>query len=717
MLENKIELIMVKNMFKKLYILFVLCAALSCEAAAHKTAVHKAGPVSPGDLHPNKEQSIVLKLVSEMIAKYNYKKINLNDSISNLVFDNYIKALDENHDYFLADDVKSFEPIKTALTDDIAAGNLDNAFYIFNTYKKRFNERIEYSLTELNKDFDFDQKDEFVYDRDHQPWLSSTSALNELWSKRVKYDLLNLKLASSDMAKNKEILKKRYQRQLSQSNMMSNQDVLQLFMDALTSAVDPHTSYFNPVNAAEFNVEISQSVVGIGATLGSENDYLTIKNIVPGGPADKSHLININDRIVGVAQGKDGEFQDIVGWRVDNAITLIRGVKGTMVRLKILSKGKAASEKPKVIELVRDKIIIQSLSAKKEIRTYQENGKTVKIGIINVPAFYLDFDAYKAHDPNYKSTTRDVKLILDTLKREHVDGLVIDLRHNGGGSLTESISLTGLFVKTGPVVQVRDARNQVEVDKDTNPGVAWSGPMAVMVDRMSASASEIFAGAIQDYGRGLILGTQTYGKGTVQSAYNLDEMINPAIKELIAKSDGKATNHTLGQLNLTIAKFYRISGSSTQHKGVTPDIDFPAIIPLDKYGEDIEPSALPFDTIKQSDYVKTGSFDMVLPQLRKMHNDRMSNNPDYGYLLEDMADFKKHEAEKTVSLNEKKVKQEREADETKAFERTNLRRKAMGLAPLKKGESSSAKEDRDFLKIEAGQILTDFYSIINANRV
>lgn len=690
-------------MLNRIYIFFMLSTVMSCKAAP---------VIIPGDLYPDKQQSVVCKTVAVMISEYNYKKVELNDSIANVVFARYIKALDENHNYFLASDIKSFEPFKKTLSDDIKEGDLTSVFSIFNLYKKRYNERIQYSLSQLNNKYDYTKKEEFVYDRDSLPWVASAPEMNDLWTKRVKYDLLNLRLASPDMVKNKATLKKRYQNLLSQSNKLSNQDVFQVFMDALTNAIDPHTNYFNPANAAQFNIQMSRSVVGIGATLLVENEYVTIKDVVPGGPAAKSHKINVDDRIIGVAQG-NGEFQDIVGWRSDNAIALIRGAKGTVVRLKILPKGKTASEKPHIIAMVREKIILQDQSAKKEIRTYQENGKTVKIGIINVPAFYLDFDAYNAHDPNYKSTTRDVKLILDTLKQQHVDGVVMDLRQNGGGSLIEAVNLTGLFIKTGPVVQVRDVRNRVEVDKDEDPAVAWNGPMAVLVDRFSASASEIFSAAIQDYGRGLILGTQTYGKGTVQSVYNLDDMITPSLKETIFGAAKSKDQAGLGQLNLTMAKFYRISGGSTQHKGVTPDIEFPAIIALDKYGEDTEPSALPFDVIQQSIYTKTGDFSQLLPQLRKMHNDRMSTNLSYKYLLEDIADFKKHNAEKSVTLNEAQLKQRRDADEAKSFDHDNLRRTALGLTALKKGQSRAKSEDLDFLKIEAGQILTDYNSLLN----
>lgn len=716
MFGNRFDLITVKDMFKKLYILLILGTALACKAAPGRPPV----PAGPGDLHPDEQQSVVLKEVAELISKYNYKKVELNDSISKVIFDRYLKSLDENHNYFLASDIKSFEPYQNVLDEDIKEGNLDDVFFIFNTYKKRYNEHIKYSLAQLDKNFDFTKNENFTYDRDSLPFIASQAEMDAQWSQRVKYDLLNLKLANADMAKNKETLRKRYENLLTQSNKLANTDVLQLFMDALTNAIDPHTNYFNPANAAEFNIDMSRSLEGIGASLLSENEYVTIKTIVPGGPADKSHQINIDDRIIGVAQGKTGEFQDIVGWRVDNAITLIRGSKGTVVKLKILPKGKNASDKPKIVEMVREKIILQDQSAKKEIRTYNENGKTVKIGVIYVPAFYLDFNAYKAGDPNYKSTTRDVKLILDTLKRENVDGVVMDLRQNGGGSLVEAVDLTGLFIKNGPVVQVRDTKNRVEVDEDEDPSIAWTGPMAVLVDRFSASASEIFSGAIQDYGRGMIIGTQTYGKGTVQSVIDLDQVISPTIRDMVANITSKGgtkkaigSMSKFGQLNLTMAKFYRISGGSTQHKGVTPDITFPAIIPLDKYGEDTEPSALPYDMIKQSEYTKVGDFSAVLPQLRKMHDDRMNASPNYKYLQEDIADFKKRDNEKSVTLNEEQLKKQRDADEATSFERNNLRRVALGLPALKKGESRPKKEDLDFLKIEAGQILTDYISLGN----
>jgi carboxyl-terminal processing protease len=401
---------------------------------------------------------------------------------------------------------------------------------------------------------------------------------------------------------------------------------------------------------------------------------------------------------------------------------LIRGKKGTIVRLELLPKGLSVSSKPKIVEMVREKIILKDESAKKEIRTYNENGKTIKIGVISVPAFYIDFNDYKSGNPNYKSTTHDVKLLIDSLKLQGVDGIVMDMRQNGGGSLLEAVDLTGLFIKTGPVVQVRNPNGEIEVDKDEDPSVAYSGPVAVLVDRFSASATEIFSGAMQDYGRAIIVGTQTYGKGSVQNAIDLDRVIPPSMLDRVAGLVGKdkkavtattGSQSVFGQLNLTIAKFYRITGNSTQHKGVTPDIQFPSIIPLDKYGEDTEPSAMPFDVIAKSDYTKVGDFSTVLPQLKKLHDQRMESSPNYKYMLEDIADIKKHEAEKSVTLNEQKLKEQRDADDKKAFEENNLRRVAMGLPALKKGQTRPRNEDLDFLKREAGQILTDYISLGN----
>ena len=703
-------------MFKKLYFVLILGAAFACKAAPHKRIKVEGS----NDIQPDEQQAIACKTVAQLISNYNYKKVPLNDSISQLVYKKYLKELDEGHSYFLASDIADFDKYKTVLDDDVQDGNLSDVFYIFNVYQKRYLEHVKYSISQIDDDFDFTKNETFTFDREDLPWAASQAEMDASWKMRVKYDLLNLKLANADMVKNRETLKKRYENLLTQANKLNNQDVFQLFMDAFTNSIDPHTNYFNPANAANFNIEMSKQLEGIGASLNTENEFVTIKTIVPGGPADKSKQVNVDDRIVGVAQGKDGEFQNVVGWRIENAIALIRGTKGTTVRLEILPKGVSISSKPKVIELVREKIIVKDESAKKEIKTYINNGKTVRIGIISVPLFYIDFNDYKSGNPNYKSTTHDVKMLIDTLKQQNVDGIVMDMRQNGGGSLLEAVDLTGLFIKTGPVVQVRNTRDQVEVDKDEDPAIAYTGPLAILVDRLSASATEIFSGAIQDYGRGLIIGTQTYGKGSVQTPVDLDGVISPSIVQqtlaLISKTK-KPTNtgsqSVFGQLNLTTGKFYRITGNSTQHKGVTPDIKFPSVIPLDKYGEDTEPSAMPFDIIAKTDYNKAGSFATVIPQLTKLHEQRMASSASFKYLEEDIAAFKKHDADKTVTVNEEELKKQRDTDEKKAFDDENNRRVAMGLPALKKGQVKPRNEDLDFLKREAGQILTDYISLDN----
>lgn len=717
---------------------FLFFAALGCMLACDATSQQVNTEVKgSNNLKPDDQLRIVSKEVTNLITSYNYKKVPLNDSLSNIIYTRYLEQLDQNRSYFLASDIKDFDRFKNRFDDDLKAGDLSAPFYMFNVFQKRYNERIKYTLSQIDKNYTFTGSETFQYDREKQPWISSVSEMNALWDKRTKYDLLNLKLATvatvkpdgkltdtdltpektaQSMAKNKATLKKRYEALLGQSAKINNQDVFQQFMDAFTGAVDPHTNYFNPSRAAQFNIEMSRSLEGIGASLLSENEYVTIKSVIAGGPADKSKRIGIDDRITAVAQGKTGEFVDVVGWRIDNAISLIRGTKGTVVKLRLLPKG---SSVPKVVEMVREKVVLQDQSAKKSIKTIESNGKTYKIGIIDLPAFYIDFKAYQSGDANYKSTTRDVKMILDTLKQQKVDGVILDLRQNGGGSLIEAIELTGLFIKTGPVVQVRDIKNRTEINDDDDPEIAWQGPLGVLTGRLSASASEIFAAAIQDYSRGVIIGSQTYGKGTVQQAIDLDKVIGPSITGMIAAATGKDKNKTTtrgggngseskyGQINLTTAKFYRINGSSTQHKGVTPDVEMPSLIPLDKYGEDTEPSALPFDIIKPAQYSAVANLNTLKPLLVKQHQQRMQNSPEFKYLEQDVADIKKQMDKTTVTLNEADLKKERDTEEQRQLERDNARRVARGLKPLKKGETRPKNEDLDFMTDEAARIVAD----------
>ncbi len=692
MLTASPEFEKLKDMLRKIFV--TICIGLS--AACSATPRLPIDVPGSNNLKPDAQQALITRDIANLITAYNYKKVALNDSLSSVIFDNYLKGLDPNKSYFLASDIASFEQYRNTLDDDLKAGELAVPFFIFNTYQKRYNEKLKFSIAELAKKFDFAKADTYTYNREKLAWFTSEQESNASWNKKVKYDFLNLKIAGKADTAIRNSLKKRYENLLTQSNKINNQDAFQVFMTAFTESVDPHTSYFNMANAANFNIDMARSLEGIGATLSSENEFVTIKSIVTGGPADKIKQLKIDDKIIGVAQGNTGEFTDVIGWRLDNAIALIRGKKGTIVRLKILSKDQDLSATPKIIPITREKIVLQDQSAKKEIKTITQNGKTYTYGIIEIPAFYADFKAMQAGDRNYKSTTRDVKLILDSLKNSNVDAIVVDLRGNGGGSLLEAIELTGLFISKGPVVQVRDARNKIEVNQDEDPTISYDGPVAVLIDRFSASASEIFAGAIQDYGRGIILGNTSYGKGSVQSAIDMSR-VNPELGD-------KA-----GQINLTTGKFYRITGSSTQHKGVTPDIAFPTVFPADKYGESAEKSAMPWDEIKSSNYKPWGDIKSDLAYLTKLHNLRMKDSKEYSYLLQDIAEFKNRENEKSVPLSETALKKQRDDEELKALSRDNARRLSRGLATLKKGEAKpKGEKNYDFIKDESLHIVSDF---------
>ena len=657
-------------------------------------------------LHPDEKQIEVSRQVASLIANYNYKKVPIGDSLSRLIFDNYLKSLDDNRVYFFEKEVIEFKENRDLMDDQMVTGDLEPAYHMFNVYLERYVNRIQFMIAQLPTiPFDFTKNESLVYNREKLPFMQTQAEMDAYWLQRLKYDLLNLKLAGTDEAKSKETLKKRYENLLSQIAKIESYDAFQSLMTAYTESIDPHTNYFNPNNAAKFNIDMARSLEGIGATLKFENDFVMVAAVVPGGPADKSGQIAIDDKFVAVAQG-DGEFVDIVGWRLDNAIQLIRGAKGTTVRLKIVSKGQDIAS-PKIISIVREKIVLQDQSVKKEIKTIQSNGKEIKIGIIDIPAFYADFKAYQAGDLNYKSTTRDVKLIIDSLKAAKVDAIVVDLRSNGGGSLMEAIDLTGLFLKQGPVVQVRDTKNKIEVGEDDDPSILWDGPMAVLIDRFSASASEIFAAAIQDYGRGIIIGTQSFGKGTVQNSIDLDQMMGEGASKVIGNTN------KFGQINLTIAKFYRINGSSTQHKGVSPDISFPMVFAADKYGESAEPAALPWDEIKRSNYKTLANIAPIKRVLIEKHDKRMKGNKDFEYLLADIKELKLRDAETSATLNEMVAKKERDEKEAESLARDNEKRIARGLAPIKKGDPKpKAEKAFDFMLEESCVIVSDFVQAI-----
>ncbi|WP_084163791.1 carboxy terminal-processing peptidase [Olivibacter sitiensis] len=707
---------MLKNLFLALFVV----TTVACSASPRVNLNDEGNNA----LKPSAKQGIIAKDLSVLLQKAHYKKVPFNDSLSNVVFDNYIESLDAGKNYFLKSDIDSFEKFRHTMLGDIQNGDLSSMFYIYNIYRNRYIENLSYALSQIDKQFDFTKDERFIYNRENENWFASEKEAQDAWTKRVKYDRLNLKLSSTgkegEEAKQITTLKQRYQDLINQEKKSNSNDAFQYMMNAFTGAVDPHTNYFIPDEAQRFNENMSRSFEGIGALLGVENEVVKIVSVVPGGPAFRDKTLKPDDRIVAVAQGADGEFVDVIGWRLQSVVSKIKGPKGTTVRLKVIPAGQQLTSTPKIITLVRDKIINEEQSAKKLLKEVKgSDGTTYKIGIITVPAFYLDFNAMRKGDPNYKSTTRDVRLILDTLKTQHVDAVLLDLRGNGGGSLIEAVELTGLFIKEGPVVQVRDPQNRIEVNSDEDPSIAWNGPLGVLIDRTSASASEIFAGAIQDYGRGIILGSQSYGKGTVQSAVPMDQFISRTDRLLLkAKNDGENISEEVapegapqfGQINFTTYKFYRVNGSSTQHKGVMPDITFPSIYPVDKFGESSEKAALPWDQIKTSNYTPWADLSKIKTELEKEHKARMESSPEYKYLLEDIALLNKRQEESSVSLEEKTLKEERDDLEAKNLARANAQRALRGLPPLKKGEAIPRTDD-DFIRDESLNVLADYLKL------
>ncbi|MDH7604367.1 MAG: carboxy terminal-processing peptidase, partial [Melioribacter sp.] len=535
----------------------------------------------------------------------------------------------------------------------------------------------------------------FSPDREKADWAKSKEELDEIWRLRLKNDALNLILSGKDWKGAAEVLLKRYQNFHKIILQYEAEDVFSLFMNSVTQVYDPHTDYFSPAASENFSISMKLSLEGIGATLRQENDYTVVAGIVPGGPAAKSGLLHEEDKIVGVAQGEDGEMVDVIGWRLDDVIQLIRGKKGTVVRLQILKASDGPNAIPTEIKLVRDEVKLEEQAAKSEIMNIQHEGYNFKLGIIKLPSFYTDFEAQQKGKPDYKSTTRDVKEILKKFKEEKVDGVVIDLRNNGGGSLQEAIQLTGLFIKEGPVVQVKNMMNIIEVDKDPDPEIHYDGPLAVLVNRFSASASEIFSAAIQDYGRGIVIGENTYGKGTVQNLLDLNRHIPIA-------------NKKLGQLKLTIAKFYRINGSSTQHKGVQPDITFPSPYSSEEFGESSQPSALPWDQIQPAQYEKYGDLSKFISLLIKKHDERTKKDPEYQLLLDDIEEFKENRAKKVFSLNEEIRKQERNKAEERKKKKEEERAKISGIDIKDKKEvESQSSITSDYELKESARILAD----------
>ena len=666
-----------------------------------------------------------VKLLNELKTKH-YSSIDINDNFSSIVFDSYIDALDGSKLYFLKEDVDALSAYRYTLDNSLENGSVEPGFEIYNLYYRRILERMIYAVDRVENhvsEMDFTIDEAIEIDREDAPYAASTAELDELWRLRIKNSVLSLRLTGDDEAEIIEKLSKRYRNQLSQISKTNDKDVFQTYMSTVATAVDPHTSYFSPRDSENFNMGLSLSLQGIGAQLTTEEEYTKVAELIKGGPAERGNELKAGDRIVSIGQGVDGDLQDVVGMRLDDVVAQIRGEKGTVVRLNVIPVDAAGESSATVVSITRDTVKLEDQSAKKEVIELSYNGEMYKIGIINLPTFYFDFEAASRGDEEYKSSTRDVHALLDELKEEGVDAIVVDLRNNGGGSLSEANQLVGLFIETGATVQIRYSGLRNGFTRsfgDNDPEVAYMGPLAVLVNRTSASASEIFAGAIQDYQRGIVLGGQTFGKGTVQEIIPMD----------------------YGQVKLTRSKFYRISGESTQHRGVIPDISFPDF--YDAYediGESSLDGALPWDTVRAVEYTPYHAIQALVPELQKRYDERAEASPDFIYLRDQIERTRVMRQREQLSLNEEEVKQEREETRRTEFDAENMRRLLKGLtlnewvedlnaeeedeeelvansdtSPADETTDEAEEEEADPLLLESGRILADFIAL-NSNRV
>ncbi|MDP2504868.1 carboxy terminal-processing peptidase [Oceanobacter sp. 3_MG-2023] len=683
-----------------LTVIFTSTAAL----AAIKD-IRPGTPFTP--LEPTREQAVTTQQILNNLLRGHYELQRLDDRLSSKIFDLYLDDLDSTRSYLLASDVQSFERYRKQFDDALMRGDLTIPFFIYNRLQQRVNERLTFMLAELEErapDYTFDTDERLKIDRDNTPWATNNVELDNLWRKRLKNSILSLTMSGKDHQAAIELLHKRYQNQLNRIHQSKPEDAYQTVMNAVTRAFDPHTQYFSPRNSENFNINMSLSLQGIGAVLQGEDEYTKVVRLVPAGPADKAKNLHPADKIVGVGQDPKGAITDVIGWRLDEVVDLIRGPKGTTVRLEIIPSNSVGNE-TKIISIVRDEVKLEEQSAQKDLLTIKgDDNKEHRIGVIEIPTFYIDFQGRMEKRPDYKSTTRDVARLIKELRQEGIEGLIIDLRNNGGGSLEESISLTGLFIPQGPVVQVRSTRGNVEVLPDDDPTVLYDGPLVVLVNRLSASASEIFAGAIQDYGRGVVVGGQTFGKGTVQSLRPLRH----------------------GQLKITQAKFYRVSGQSTQHQGVIPDVLYPSLFDTDKIGESALDEALPWDEIRPAKYAADSQIHNSVALLRKKHQQRAKTDPDFIFLREQKQLIEEMRQQNDISLNEKIRTAERKANDQKRLDLENKRRKAKGMELLtqledepepeeivtveSEEEAPSATHDQkedDALLTESGHILLD----------
>ncbi len=644
-----------------------------------------------GSVVPSERHRSVARRVGTMLEGMHYSQSKLDDKMSAVVYQRYIESIDGQHSSLLASDIAEFEQYKLRFDDIIRTGDVDPAFAIFARFQQRNRERIKFAISQLDKEPDWTLNETFEFDRTKSPWAATSAELDEWWRKRVKNDALSLTLTGKNWEETQKLLRKRYETTLKRIDQISADDVFESLMNSYARAYDPHSSYFSPRSSEEYRIQMSLNYDGIGASLQLVDDYVTIMNVIEGGPAAVAGSLSVKDRITGVGQGKEGPVTDVLGWRIDDVVQLIRGRAGTQVRLQVLPAGAAPGSPEKTLEFTRNKVSLEAQAAQKELRTIKRGEKEIRVGVINVPAFYQDVEAQNRGEKDFRSTTRDVRRLINELKTEKIDGLVLDLRGNGGGYLPEATALTGLFVDKGPVVQLKVTTGELEVQDDPEPGVAYNGPVAVLVDRFSASASEIFAGAIQDYRRGVVLGQRTFGKGTVQNLVPLDRW------------SPKPVN---GQLTVTIGKFYRVTGESTQHRGVEPDVPLPSQIDMDEFGESALEGALPWDRIPGVPF-RSEAKSLPIAALATEEKTRAGRDPDYRWLLADLAAADAVRKQTSLSLNLQKRKEERERLDAERLTRENARRAAQSLPPLKSAEELAEAKFPDTVLDQGAEIMAD----------
>ncbi len=688
---------MLKLRHRLFFAVAIISVLFSADLMAQTTS--KSASQSDSTITPTPAYSRAERMIAAILEQLHYRKIAFSDSLSSEIFDRFLELLDYNRVYFFDQDIARFEKYRVVLDDNLKLGILNPPYELFNLFKKRVEEREAWVQDRLKTPFDFTIDESYFFKREKKPWPRTQKEMDEVWRKMLKNQALNLKLSGKDEKGIVETLSNRFKNQLKRINQYNREDVFRLYVNAITTSIDPHTSYFSPMDSDNFKISMSLSFEGIGARLQTENDYTLVYDIIPGGPAFKSKKLKKGDKIIGVGQGKDGKIQDVIGWRLDEVVKLIRGKKGTTVQLQIIPEIGGPDAQPKIIRIVRDKVKLEEQAAKKKLITLNYNNKAYKIGIITIPTFYLDFEAYRRGDPNYKSTNRDVRKLLSELKQEQVQGIIIDLRNNGGGSLEEAIQLTGLFIPDGPVVQVKKSNGIINVHEDEDPDVVYDGPLAVLVNRYSASASEIFAAALQDYHRGLIIGEQTYGKGTVQNLVDLNHYL-------------RFGDHRYGQLKLTIAKFYRISGESTQQKGVFPDIQLPSPVNHEEFGEDAEPSALPWDHIESALFQHYTKVPInLISSLQNKHNQRILKDDEFRLYLKEIDHLKKNEKKDEVTLMETKRKAERDA--LKALQSSQINEPESETDKKEENDEKSENDTKpDILLDETTRILADMIAMI-----